>query len=99
MTEFITVRALGNSPIHWDASLSKALEVLFSSRWPTVFVSASLCLGTLADRDSVLAVQFALEIDNGEGVWDFFLLFFKMPLVDGASWRNAPLVPPTIAMR
>lgn len=68
------VIALGNLSIVREASVLKALKVLFRVGGPAFLEVRALRLRAEVERNDVLAVQLALEVDQADAVADWFLL-------------------------
>jgi hypothetical protein len=70
----IAVTALGNLSIVREASVLKALKVLLRVFGPAFFEVRALGLRAEVERNDILAVQLALEVDQADAVPDWFLL-------------------------
>lgn len=68
------VVAFGDLAIIWESSISEAFKILFGACRPTVLQASSLRFGLEVERNHVLAVKFALKIDQRASVSNFLLL-------------------------
>lgn len=73
VTHFTAITALGDLSIVREASDLKALKVLFRVGRPAFLEVRALRLRAEVECNDILAVQLALEIDQADAVFDWFL--------------------------
>lgn len=70
----------GDLAVIRESGISEALKILLRACGPTVLQASSLRFGLEVERNHVLAIKFALEIDQGAGVPNFLLLKLRVRL-------------------
>lgn len=75
VAEFAATVALGDHAVHDHPSVLEALHVLFRRRGPTFGKLAALGFSRGVVANHILAVDLALEVDDGHRVGNFLFLY------------------------
>jgi len=73
VARLLAVATDGNEAVHWEASLTKAVDVLLWGGRPPLGEDGTLRLGGPLDGDSVLLIRLALEVDQSPVYGDVLL--------------------------
>ena len=70
----VAARALGNTAIHWQASILETLQILLGAAGPNVFLILTTRLVAEVETNLVFLTKLTLKIDKCLSLGQFLLL-------------------------